>query len=136
MLGDIIVEAVGKLENRRILSVEGGIPQIEVTISKSGKIRGNNVSILITYRSIPNSDGTFYIESEGVIMTKDWGDDPLTFKGQGVAKITGQRRKDVGSIFFNTSTSDKLSFLNNSVGVFEDFAEDDGTVKGTVWEWR
>ena len=136
MLGDIIVEAVGKLENRRILSVEGGIPQIEVTISKSGKIRGNNVSILITYRSIPNSDGTFYIESEGVIMTKDWGDDPLPFKGQGVAKIKGKRRKEVGSIFFNTSTSDKLSFLNNSVGVFEYFAEDDGTVKGTVWEWR
>jgi hypothetical protein len=39
MLGDIIVEAVGKLENRRILSVEGGIPQIEITISQSGKIR-------------------------------------------------------------------------------------------------
>ena len=136
MLGDIIVEAQGKLENRRILSIEGGIPQIEVTISQYGTIRGTDISMLITYISIPNIDGVIYIESEGVIMTKDGNADPLTFRGQGVAKITEQTRKDVGSVFFNTSTNGKLSFLNNCVGVFEYFAEDDGTVRGTIWEWK
>ena len=92
--------------------------------------------MLITYWSIPNSDGTFYIESKEVIMIKDGNANPLTLTGQGIAKIIGQTRRDVDSVFFNTSTNDKISSLNNSVGVFEYLAEDDGTVKGTIQEWR
>ena len=54
-----------------------------------------------------------------------------------IGKISGQTRKDVGSALFNTSSNNgRLSFLNNTVGVFEFFAEGDGTVKGTIWEWK
>ena len=132
MVGDIIVGAHGKLENKRILSVEGGVPQIEVTVSQSGKIHWIDVSKLVTYLSIPNGDGTIYAEGEGVIMIKG-DDEAITWIG----KISGQTRKDVGSALFNTSSNNgRLSFLNNTVGVFEFFAEGDGTVKGTIWEWK
>ena len=136
MLGNIIIEAAGKVENRRIVSIEGGIPQIEVTVSQTGTICAAEVSILITYLNFPNADETIYTEGNGVIMTKDGNANPLTWTGQGVAKITGQISKNVGSIFFNTTTNKKLSFLNNSVGVFEYFDEDHGNVRGTIWEWK
>ena len=32
MIGDIIVEAHDKFENKRMLSVDGGVPQIKVTV--------------------------------------------------------------------------------------------------------
>jgi hypothetical protein len=38
MTGEIIVEAHCKLENKRILGVEGGIPQIKVSMSQFGQI--------------------------------------------------------------------------------------------------
>ena len=117
MLGNIIIESTSKVENRRIVSIEGGIPQIEVTVSQTGILHTVEVSVLITYLNFPNADGTIYTIGEGVIMTKDGSADPLTWTGQEVAKITGQIGKNVGSIFFNTTTNKKLSFLNNSVGV-------------------
>ncbi len=107
MLGNIIIEATGKVENRRIVSIEGGMPQIEVTVSQTGTIRAVEVSILITYLNFPNADGTIYTEGSGVIMTKDGNADPLTWTGQGVAMITGQGGKNVGTIFFNTTTNKK-----------------------------
>ncbi len=47
-------------------------------------------------------------------------------------------RKDTGLTFFGFSASGdgKWSFLNNTIGVFEYYAEGDGTVKGTIWEWK
>ena len=43
MLCEIIVEAHGKLENKRILGVVGGIPEIKVTISQFEQIHGIDV---------------------------------------------------------------------------------------------
>jgi hypothetical protein len=43
MHGEIIVEAHGKFENKRILCVERGMPQIKFTISEFGQIHGIDV---------------------------------------------------------------------------------------------
>jgi hypothetical protein len=53
MLGDIIYETkVGKLIGTRLISVEEGIPKIEVTISQEGTLRtGKDASNLVTFWS-------------------------------------------------------------------------------------
>ena len=55
---------------------------------------------------------------------------------------SGQKRRDVGSIFCRKSsssssstTSGKLAFLNNMVGVFEYEADKMGNSRKT-WEWK
>jgi hypothetical protein len=45
--------------------------------------------------------------------------------------------KDVGSVFCRTpSTSGKLGFLNNMVGVFEYETYEMGNSSGKIWEWK
>jgi hypothetical protein len=56
---------------------------------------------------------------------------------------SGQKRRDVGSIFCRKSstsssstTSGKLAFLNNMVGIFEYEADEIGNSEGKIWEWK
>ncbi len=140
MLGDLIYEAEGKLMNMRVISVEEGRPKIEVTISQNGLLKGIEVTRIVTYSSIPREQGgAIYAEGQGVIMTKKDGNnggETATWTGQGIAHYSGQRRRDVGSIFCRTSSNGKLAFLNNMVGVFEYESEEHGTSKGKIWEWK
>ena len=54
-------------------------------------------------------------------MAKDDGSEMVTWIGHGIGHQLEQRRRDVGSIFYRTSstTGNKLAFLNNIVGVIE-----------------
>jgi hypothetical protein len=144
MLGDLIYEAEGKLMNMRVISVEEGRPKIEVTIYQNGLLRGLEVTSIVTYSSIPRElGGAIYAEGQGVIMTKEMGsdnnsngggDETATWTGQGIAHYSGQRRRDVGSIFCRTSSNGKLAFLNNIVGIFEYEADENGISRGKMWE--
>ena len=140
MLGDLIYEAEGKVTNMRVISVEEGRPKIEVTISQNGLLKGVEVTSIVTYSSIPTEQGgAIYAEGQGVIMTKKdgyGGGETATWTGQGIAHYSGQRRRDIGSIFCRTSSNGKLAFLNNMVGVFEYESDEDGTSKGKIWEWK
>jgi hypothetical protein len=140
MLGDLIFEAEGKVTNMRVISVEEGRPKIEVTISQNGLLRGVEVTSIVTYSSIPREQGgAIYAEGKGVFMTKEGnggGDETATWTGQGIAHYSSQTRRDVGSIFCRTSSNGKLAFLNNMVGVFEYEADENGTSRGKIWEWK
>jgi hypothetical protein len=48
------------------------------------------------------------------------------------------KRRDVGSVFCSTpsSTTGKLGFLNNVVGVFEYEVDENGNSGGKIWEWK
>jgi hypothetical protein len=146
MLGEIIYEAKGNVTGIRVLDVEGGIPKIETTISQNGKLRGTEITVMVTYVSIPRpsevgigegeGQTVLYAEGQGVLMTKD-GTEMATWTGQGIAHSSGKKRTDRGSVFCCTSSKGKLAFLNNIVGVFEYEANlEDGTVEGKVWEWK
>jgi hypothetical protein len=59
-------------------------------------------------------------KEDGSDNSNGGGDETATWTGQGIAHYSGQRRRDVGSIFCRTSSNGKLGFLNNNmVGVFE-----------------
>ena len=52
-------------------------------------------------------------------MSKD-GQELATWTGQGMGRfISPGKIRFVGSLFFSTSSTGKLAFLNNLVGVFE-----------------
>ena len=139
MLGDIIYETkVGKLIGTRLISVEEGIPKIEVTISQEGTLStGKDASSLVTFWSEPQRDGSIYAQGQGVLMLKDDRAATATWIGKGIAHHHDQVRRDVGSVFFRSSNNnDKLAFLNNMVGVFEYEILEEGTSKGNIWEWK
>jgi hypothetical protein len=64
-------------------------------------------------------------------MVKENPSEIATWSGQGIAYYSGQKRRDVGSVFCRTpSTSGKLAFLNNMVGVFEYETDEMGNSSG------
>ena len=136
MLGDLIYEAKGKIAGYRVLDVEG--PKIEVTIIQNGTLRGGvEATDIVTYWRIPRSGGAYYAEGKGVFMAKDGPSETATWTGQGIAHYSGQKRRDVGSVFCRTaSTIGKFAFLNNVVGMFEYETDEMGNSEGKIWEWK
>jgi hypothetical protein len=103
-----------------VLSVEGGIPKFEISISGTGSIRRSlEVTETNTYSSIRRPDGTSYGEAQGVIMTKD-GSEVAIAIGRGEGKTTGsEKMRFVGALFFETYSNDRLRFLNHLIGLSE-----------------
>ena len=137
MLGDLIYEAKGKVTGYRVLDIEG--PKIEVTITQNGTLKGGiEATDTVTYWSIPRLGGAYYAKGKGVFMAKDDPSEMATWTGQGIAHYSGQKRRDVGSVICSTSstTSGKLAFLNNLVGVFEYEGDEMGNSEGKIWEWK
>ena len=136
MLGDLIYEAKGKITGYKVLDVKG--PKIEVTIAQNGTLKGGTEATdIVTYWSIPRPGGAYYAEEKGVFMVKDDPSEMATWTGQGIAYYSGQKRRDVGSVFCRTSSATgKLAFLNNMVGVFEYETDEMGNSEGKIWEWK
>lgn len=137
MLGELIYESKGRTTGQRVLSVENGIPKLEVSISGTGKLTGNiEVTENWTYWVIQRPDGTSYGEGHGIIMTKD-GSEVATTTGRGEGKMTetGKMRYK-STIFFETNSNNKLVFLKHLLGVNEYEVDGSGNYKDTVWEWK
>ena len=90
VLGESNLKAKGKVTRIRVLDVEGGIPNIETTISQNGNMRRTEITIMVSYCHIPRptaegiGDGQtiFYADGVGVLMTKD-GTEMATWTGHG-----------------------------------------------------
>lgn len=136
MLGDLISEEKGKISSQRVLDVEGGEPKIETSFSATGNYRGAETTATITYWSAPRSGGAIYGQGQGALMSKD-GQEMATWTGQGIGRFTGPGKiRFTGSLFFSTSSTGKLAFLNNLVGVFEYESDELGNTSAKVWEWK
>ena len=136
MLGDLISEEKGKIASQRVLDVEGGIPKIETSFSATGNYRGAETTATITYWASPRSGGAIYGEGKGAVMSKD-GQEIATWTGQGIGRFTGPGKiRFTGSLFYSTSSSGRLAFLNNLVGVFEYETDESGNTSAKVWEWK
>jgi hypothetical protein len=133
MLGEQIGEGKGKILSQRVIDVRDGIPKMEVYFTSSGKFKGIEATEVAT---TPRSDGTIYGEGCGVVLTKD-GKETVTWTGQGIGRFVSQGRiRFAGSLFFRTSSSGQLGFLNNSVGVFEYESDEQGNSSSRIWEWK
>jgi hypothetical protein len=101
---------------------------------QNGTLKGGiEATDTVTYWSIPRPGGTYYAEGKGVFMAKDYPSEMAIWTGQGIAHYSGQKRRDVGSIFCRTpSARQKLAFLNNLVGVFEYETDEMGNSSGKI----
>ena len=135
MLGEQIRELVGEITSQRILDIEHGLPKIEATVNASGKMNNIDVTSIITYWNIRRPDGSLYGEGQGVMMTTEG--DVITSRAQGLGKTdkTGVTRW-LGSIFYTSSHTVRLAFLNNLVAVFDTEVDSNGHVREKIWEWK
>jgi hypothetical protein len=134
MLGEQIAEEKGKIISQRVLGVEP--PKMEISFSGTGKYRGTDGTVTVTYWSALGSDGTLHGEGQGLVISRD-GQEMATFTGQGVGHFVGPGKvRFVGSVFYNTNSKGKLAFLNNLVAVFEHEVDESGNVSNKFWEWK
>ena len=117
MLGGQILERKGKVIGQRVVSTEG--PLIETTLSTIGSFKGMPVKGTVTFVSRPTSAaGVLDGEGKGLIMTEESEMATSTAKGFGRLSHSGIV-KWRGAHFILTTSTCKLAFLNNVVGVFE-----------------
>jgi hypothetical protein len=68
MLGEQIGELKGKITGRSVLDVIND-PTLEINVAREGKLKGVEVSELLTYITTQNSDGSWFGHGQGVTMT-------------------------------------------------------------------
>ena len=134
-----VIESKGMITGQRVLEVHP-LPKIETSFIENDSFNGGNIiaSEMGTYSSVLRPDGSLYGEGQGIITTKDG--EVATWTGQGIGHFMPDGRIVYhGSLFFNTpysSTSSKLAFLNNMVGIFNYEIDQGGKTTSRVWEWK
>jgi hypothetical protein len=117
MLGELIGEMEGKVSSQRVIDVKG--PTMETSVTASGRLRGVQVTETLTYVANTSSKGVLHGVGNGIITTDASG--VLNWRG---------------AIFFETSSEEKLGFLNNIVAVFEAQVDAQGNFTDKTWEWK
>jgi hypothetical protein len=134
VLGEQFGEEKGKITTQKVLGVRP--PKMEISFSGTGKYRGVDGTVIVTYWSALGSDGVMSGEGQGMVMSQD-GREMVTFTGQGNGRFVGPGKvRFVGSVFYNTASAGKLAFLNNLVAVFEHEVDESGNVSNKFWEWK
>ena len=157
MLGEQYGELKGKVIGQRVLDVEG--PTIETSVSANGAIKGMSVQEMITFIGTPTAEkGIIHGVGKGVLSTTGGGGEPemVPYTGEGIGSLDSSgSMKWRGCVFYLTrkqyyskpsdagsSSSagqgggDKLSLLNNVVGVFESEIDAAGNFSEKLWEWK
>ena len=133
MLGEQIGEETGKVQVRRVISVDGGT-KVEVTVQSTGKLLGIETRGNVTYIAGVRPDGSLYGEAQGLITGK--GGEQATFKGAGAGKLLeGGAVSYRGALYYH-SDSPNFRRLNAVAVVFEYSGDADGNTKTKSWEWR
>ena len=139
MLGEQIGEEKGKVTGQRVLTItdEDGTPKIETTFSSNAKFKGIDTINTVTYWSVPRPGGMLYGEAKGVVMSKDGTGEVVTFTAYGVGRFTSPGKiRFHGSVYYRTTSTGKLAFLNNVVGLFEHDLDEQGIASSKIWEWK
>src|SRR5215475_11413823 len=107
MLSDLILEHNGKATANRVLDAD--IQKRETTVTAMGKIRGLEVSIIITYWNMPRSDNShgpttyYYGEGKGVISILGDSNETATVTEYGVGKSLGHKTVWRGSAIYRST---------------------------------
>jgi hypothetical protein len=127
MLGEQIAELKGKMMGQRVLDAQE--PTLETSISAKGNVKGTQVNETLTYVARLTSSGVLHGEGHGV-------SDLAAYSGEGVGRLTSSGTIWHGAIFYRTSSTGKLSFLNDVVGLFEAEVDVEGNFSENIWEWK
>jgi hypothetical protein len=104
-------------------------------VSSSGSVKGTQVRETLTFKGRPTSPGVLHGLGQAVIMTGE--SEMAAYTGEGIGRLTPSGGiKWRGSIFYTTSSTGKLAFLNNVIGVFEAEMDSEGNFSDKIWEWK
>ena len=108
---------------------------IETTVSAGGTIRGTQVTKMLTFVGSPTtSEGVLHGRGVGMIIA---GSEVVTFTAEGMGRLSSSGSASWrGSYFYRTSSTGKLSFLNNMIGIFEGEFDSQGNFSHKSWEWK
>lgn len=154
MLGEQYVESRGKITSQRVLDVEG--PIVETSVAASGTIKRVPVQVMLTFIGTPTAEkGVIHGVGKGVItVTGDGGElEMISYTGEGIGRLDSSgsikwrgsiftRKQYYSEISGQASSSnvdqagEKLSFLNNMVGLFESEVDANGNFSEKIWEWK
>lgn len=133
MLGEQIASLNGKILGQRVLDVEG--PTMETTVTINGTYKGTQVNETLTFVGKPTSGGVIHGEGKGIIMAG--GGEMAIYTGEAFGRITSSGGTSWrGSVFYSTTSTGKLGFLNNLVGIFEVEIDAAGNFSNKTWEWK
>ena len=117
MLGEQIAESKGKILVQRVLDAQG--PTMETSVSAGGSVKGTQVNERLTFMAKPTSPGVLHGVGQGVLMAGE--SEIASYTGEGIGRLSSSGGiKWRGAIYYSTSSTGKLAFLNNVVGLFED----------------
>jgi hypothetical protein len=132
MLGELVLEASGKLIGLRVLDENA---TMEMTTQEQGTIFGSECSTTMTFVGTPRPDGTVYVEGYGMTLTKEGDAATLTSSGIMIPKGPMPVSSIRGATFFRTQ-SPKLARLNSVVCIYEVEVNEDWSFKTKDWEWK
>jgi hypothetical protein len=136
-LGNPFLEEKGKVIVQRVTGITNGLPRIETSFAANDTINGNVAAREIgSYVTAPRPNSNILFgEGQGVITTKDG--EMATWTGQDIGHFTSDGKIVFrGSLFFTTTSTAKLAFLNNMVGIFQYQADTLGNTSAKVWGWK
>jgi hypothetical protein len=122
---------------QRVTGITNGLPRIETSFSANDTINGNIAAREIgSYVTAPRPNSNILFgEGQGVITTRDG--EMATWTGQGIGHFTSDGKIVFrGSLFFTTTSTGKLAFLNNMVGIFQYQADTSANTSAKVWGWK
>lgn len=133
MLGKQIADLKGKVMGQRVIDAEG--PTMETTLSQNGDVNGIQVNETVSYVGRLTSPGVIHAVGNGVLMAAET--EIATFTAEGVGRVSPSGSLVWrGSHFYRTSSTGKLAFLDNVIGMFEAGISADGNSAKIVWEWK
>jgi hypothetical protein len=124
----------GKVTSQRVLDIES--PSIETSVSVSGSLKGIQIKETLTFIGKPtNTRVIIHGKGIGVVMA---GESELaTYTGEGIGRVDPSGSINWrGSVFYSTSSTEKLASINNLIGVFEVVIDTEGNFTEKMWEWK
>jgi len=115
--------------------VINGTHGLQGSYSGSGVVKGVNFSANGTVFIVPRSNGSADLSGHAVISTVDGEKGTYKFYSLGHTDANGTIR-DNGAVFFRTTSSGKLSTINDLVIVFKDQIDKAGNGMTIGWEWK
>ena len=115
--------------------VINGTHGLQASYSGSGVVKGVNFTANGTVFIVPRRDGSADLRGHAVITTADGEKGTYKFYSLGHTDANGTTR-DNGTVFFRTTSSGKLSAINDLVIVFKDQIDKAGNGMTIGWEWK
>lgn len=96
-------------------------------------IRGETITDMSTYISVPKHDGTLRADGNGVLTVTSSGE-MATYTFQAIGRTSPNGGLEArGALIISSMPNGKLSFLNNTVGVFKTEIDSMGNTHTRTW---